>query len=347
MPHLVKRIVSKKSIRRLSPYTESNTNTVGKEFVLKRSPITQPPQVATARVLVIGDVILDRYWFGDVTRISPEAPVPVIHVQSTDDRLGGAANVACNVSALGARAGLLCIVGHDEPGTRIVELLDKSNVYAYLERDPALLTTIKLRILSRQQQLLRIDFERTPAHEILLAGLLKFEILLPNYDVVLLSDYAKGGLTHVRQMIKTAHEAGKPVLVDPKGNDWNRYSGATLITPNKRELIEVVGHWKSESDLRARVDVLRSSFQFRALLLTRSEEGMTLFSDAGVLHEPALARAVYDVSGAGDTVIATLATMIGSGVPLAEAVFYANRAAGIVVGKLGIATVSYNELFQD
>ncbi|WP_225721791.1 D-glycero-beta-D-manno-heptose-7-phosphate kinase [Candidatus Vallotiella sp. (ex Adelges kitamiensis)] len=306
----------------------------------------RPPQVSASRVLVIGDVMLDRYWFGDVTRISPEAPVPVVHVQSTDDRLGGAANVACNVSTLGAQAGLLCVVGYDEPGDRIVELLKESDVHAYLERDPSLLTTIKLRILSRRQQLLRIDFEKTPAQEILLAGLLQFETLLPDYDVILLSDYAKGSLTYVRRMIETARAAGKPVLVDPKGNNWDRYRGATLITPNQGELIKAVGYWKSEADLHTRVEALRSSLQFSALLLTRSEEGMTLFSDAGVLYESALAREVYDVSGAGDTVIATLATMTGAGIPLTEAVHYANRAAGIVVGKLGIATVSYKELFQ-
>ncbi|KAG0165642.1 hypothetical protein DFQ28_006215 [Apophysomyces sp. BC1034] len=308
-------------------------------------PAVPSAQLARSRVLIVGDVMLDRYWFGDVTRISPEAPVPVVYVQRTEDRLGGAANVARNVSALGAQAALLCVVGHDEPGERIIELLGGSGVSAHLERDPALPTTIKLRILSRQQQLLRIDFEKLPAHEVLLAGLVKFETLLPAHDVVLLSDYAKGGLTHVTRMIETAQAAGKPVLVDPKGDDWERYRGATLITPNRAELAEVVGRWKSEADLRARVDQLRASLRFSALLLTRSEEGMTLFTDAGVLHESALAREVYDVSGAGDTVIATLATMLGAGVPLAEAVRHANRAAGIVVGKLGTATVGHDELF--
>jgi D-glycero-beta-D-manno-heptose-7-phosphate kinase len=304
-------------------------------------------QLERARVLVVGDVMLDRYWFGDVNRISPEAPVPVVHVQRTEDRLGGAANVARNAAALGAQAGLLCVVGHDEPGERIVELLQDSSVSAHLERDPALPTTIKLRILSRQQQLLRIDFERSPAHEVLLAGLAKFEALLPAHDVVLLSDYAKGGLTHVTKMIATARAAGKPVLVDPKGDEWERYRGATVITPNQAELREVVGQWKSEDDLHARIAKLRASLDLSALLLTRSEEGMTLFTDAGVVHESAVAREVYDVSGAGDTVIATLAAMIGAGLSLAEAVRHANRAAGIVVGKLGTATVAYEELFPD
>jgi D-glycero-beta-D-manno-heptose-7-phosphate kinase len=303
-------------------------------------------QLARARVLVVGDVMLDRYWFGDVNRISPEAPVPVVHVQRQEDRLGGAANVARNAAALGAKAGLLCVVGHDEPGERIVQLLGDSGVDPYLERDPALPTTIKLRVLSRQQQLLRVDFENLPAHEALLAGLARFDALLPAHDVILMSDYAKGGLTHVTKMMEKARAVGKPVLVDPKGDEWERYRGATLITPNRAELREVVGQWKSEADLLARVTKLRAELDFTALLLTRSEEGMTLFSNDGVLHASAVAREVYDVSGAGDTVIATLAVMLGAGLPLVEAVSLANRAAGIVVGKLGTATVDYDELFH-
>lgn len=309
------------------------------------TPLIARERLARARVLVVGDVMLDRYWFGDVNRISPEAPVPVVHVQRQEDRLGGAANVARNAAALGAQAGLLCVVGHDEPGERIVELLKDSGVVPHLERDPDLPTTIKLRVLSRQQQLLRLDFENVPAHEALLAGLARFDALLASHDVVLLSDYAKGGLTHVTQMIAKARAAGKPVLVDPKGDDWERYRGATLITPNRAELREVVGLWKSESDLLARVTELRASLGMEALLLTRSEEGMTLFTADGVLNAPAVAREVYDVSGAGDTVIATLAAMLGARVPLVDAVALANRAAGIVVGKLGTATVDYEELF--
>ncbi|HEV3106563.1 MAG TPA: D-glycero-beta-D-manno-heptose-7-phosphate kinase [Trinickia sp.] len=310
-------------------------------------PTVPRERLALARVLVVGDVMLDRYWFGDVNRISPEAPVPVVHVQRQEDRLGGAANVARNAAALGAQAGLLCVVGRDEPGERIVELLEGSGVTAHLERDPDLSTTIKLRVLSRQQQLLRVDFENMPAHETLLAGLARFDTLLPSQDVVLMSDYAKGGLTHVTQMIAKARAAGKPVLVDPKGDDWERYRGATLITPNRAELREVVGQWKSEDDLRSRVATLRASLDIEALLLTRSEEGMTLFTaDGGVLNAPAVAREVYDVSGAGDTVIATLAVMLGARLPLVDAVSLANRAAGIVVGKLGTATVDYDELFS-
>jgi rfaE bifunctional protein kinase chain/domain len=313
--------------------------------VLPPLPVIARERLASARVLVVGDVMLDRYWFGDVNRISPEAPVPVVHVQRQEDRLGGAANVARNAAALGASTGLLCVVGHDEPGERIVELLKDSGVVPHLERDPELPTTIKLRVLSRQQQLLRMDFEKMPAHEALLAGLVRFDTLLASHDVVLLSDYAKGGLTHVTQMIAKARAAGKAVLVDPKGDDWERYRGATVITPNRAELREVVGRWKSEEDLVARVTELRTSLELEALLLTRSEEGMTLFTANGELNAPAVAREVYDVSGAGDTVIATLAAMLGARVPLVDAVALANRAAGIVVGKLGTATVDYDELF--
>ena len=303
-------------------------------------------QIAAARVLVVGDVMLDRYWFGDVDRISPEAPVPVVLIKRHEERLGGAANVARNAAALGAQAHLLCVVGDDEPGERIVRLLGESNVHAHLERDPGLRTTIKLRILSRQQQLLRIDFENTPTHEVLLAGLARFDTLLPGQDVVLLSDYAKGGLTHVTKMIEAARAHRTPVLVDPKGDDWARYAGATVITPNRTELRQVIGRWTDEADLEARVTRLRETLGIDALLLTRSEEGMTLFSADATVQVPAHAREVFDVSGAGDTVIATLAAMLGAGVPLADAVGHANRAAGVVVGKLGTATVEYDELFS-
>ncbi|WP_420957234.1 D-glycero-beta-D-manno-heptose-7-phosphate kinase [Burkholderia gladioli] len=303
-------------------------------------------RLAASRVLVVGDVMLDRYWFGNVNRISPEAPVPVVHVQRQEERLGGAANVARNIVTLGANAGLLCVVGTDEPGERIVGLLGESGVETHLERDAQLPTTIKLRVLAQQQQLLRVDFEASPQHEVLLAGLARFDTLLPSHGVVLMSDYAKGGLTHVTTMIAKARAAGLPVLVNPKGADWARYRGASLITPNRAELREVVGGWHSEDDLRARVRELRASLALDALLLTRSEEGMTLFSEAGELNVPALAREVFDVSGAGDTVIATVAAMLGAGLSLDAAVMLANRAAGIVVGKLGTATVEYGELFN-
>ncbi|WCM20550.1 D-glycero-beta-D-manno-heptose-7-phosphate kinase [Paraburkholderia bryophila] len=289
--------------------------------------------------------MLDRYWFGNVDRISPEAPVPVVHVQRTEERLGGAANVACNIAGLGARASLICVIGHDEPGDRLVELLAQSNVQAFAERDTSISTIIKLRVIARQQQLLRADFEESPTKEILLAGLARFDSLLADASVVLLSDYAKGGLTHVSSMIAKARARGKHVLIDPKGSDWDRYSGASLITPNRAELREVIGSWSSEDVLAQRVTQLRSSLKIDALLLTRSEEGMTLFTDANPIHVPAAARDVFDVSGAGDTVIGTVAAMLGAGLSLTNAVVHANSAAGIVVGKVGTAPIAYEELF--
>lgn len=302
-------------------------------------------QLGCSTVLVVGDVMLDRYWFGNVDRISPEAPVPVVHVQRTEERLGGAANVACNIAGLGARASLICVIGHDEPGERLMQLLAHSNVRAFAERDASIATIIKLRVIARQQQLLRADFEEPPTKEILLAGLARFDTLLPDSSVVLLSDYAKGGLTHVSSMISKARVSGKQVLIDPKGSDWERYRGASLITPNRAELREVIGGWSSESELAERVRQLRASLNVDALLLTRSEEGMTLFTDAEPVHVPTAARDVFDVSGAGDTVIATVAAMLGAGLPLLKAIVHANRAAGVVVGKVGTSPIRYDELF--
>jgi rfaE bifunctional protein kinase chain/domain len=302
------------------------------------------PDTSAARVLIVGDVMLDRYWFGDVSRISPEAPVPVVKVERTEERPGGAANVARNCSALGAKTALLSVVGADEAGASLARLLAASNIDASLHEDAQLATTVKLRVLGRQQQLLRIDFENWPAHEVLKAKLAEFEERLAACDVVILSDYGKGGLAHITEMIRLARAANKPVLVDPKGEDYARYAGATVITPNRSELRQVVGRWSDDADLAARVARLREDLGLEALLLTRSEEGMTLFAAAGALHEPALAREVYDVSGAGDTVIATLAVMLASGQGLAAAMKLANRAAGVVVGKLGTATCSLEEL---
>jgi rfaE bifunctional protein kinase chain/domain len=305
------------------------------------------PDTAQARILVVGDVMLDRYWFGDVSRISPEAPVPVVKVERTEERPGGAANVARNIAALGAQATLLSVVGADEAGAALARLLAAAKIDASLHEDPQLNTTVKLRVIGRQQQLLRIDFENAPAHEVLQSKLAEFEVRVQDCDLVILSDYGKGGLTHIRSMIARARELGKPVLIDPKGDDWARYAGASLITPNRAELREVVGRWKDEADLAARVAKLREALGFDALLLTRSEEGMTLFADGGALHEAAQAREVYDVSGAGDTVIATLAVMLAAGLSLADAMRWANRAAGIVVGKLGTATCSLEELQKE
>jgi len=302
------------------------------------------PDTSRARILVVGDVMLDRYWFGDVSRISPEAPVPVVKIERVEERPGGAANVARNCAALGAKVALLSVVGADEAGQALARLLAASDIDASLHEDAQLNTTVKLRVIGRQQQLLRIDFENSPAHEVLEAKLAEFSQRLPDCDAVILSDYGKGGLTHIGEMIRTARAAGKPVLVDPKGDDYARYAGVSVITPNRAELRQVVGRWRDEADLLARAEKLRADLDIGALLLTRSEEGMSLFTGGGVVNEPAQAREVYDVSGAGDTVIATQAVMMASGVGLADAMRLANRAAGVVVGKLGTAVCTLDEL---
>ena len=298
------------------------------------------------RILVVGDVMLDRYWFGAVHRISPEAPVPIVRVEKREERLGGAANVARNAAVLGAHVGLLGVVGADEAGDSVEQLLAESHIHSYLKRDASISTIIKLRVVGHQQQLLRIDFEESPTDTVLRDKVTQFNALLPQYDVIILSDYAKGSLVNVATMIACAKQAGKCVLVDPKGNDFSCYKGASVLTPNKSELRSIVGGWKNEAELTEKAQNLRKTLELKALLLTRSEEGMTLYTEQEVMHISTVAREVYDVSGAGDTVIATLAVMLGAGVAMAEAVSIANRAGGIVVGKLGTATVSKQELFQ-
>lgn len=296
------------------------------------------------RLLIAGDIMLDRYWFGEVNRISPEAPVPVVRVVRQEDRLGGAANVARNAVALGARVSLLGVVGQDEAGNALERLLTETGIEGSLNRDPKIATIVKLRVIGRQQQLLRADFEEPPSDDALRSKLTQFTALLPEADLVVLSDYAKGGLVNVAQMIEAARKAGKTVLVDPKGEDFSRYHGATILTPNKSELRAAVGGWKNEEELERKARALREELGLKALLLTRSEEGMSLYTADDTLHIPTLAREVFDVSGAGDTVIATLAVMLAAGLPLVEAVEVANRAGGIVVGKLGTATVTREEL---
>jgi rfaE bifunctional protein kinase chain/domain len=268
----------------------------------------------------------------------------VVRVVRTEERPGGAANVARNVAALGAQVTLLSVTGADEPGAALERLLAGEGVRALFHRDAGLSTTVKLRVIGRQQQLLRIDFETLPSHEVLSDKLADFERLLPAADIVILSDYGKGGLTHIGTMIERARAAGKPVLVDPKGDEWGKYRGATLITPNRGEFRQVAGRWRDEAELNAKAQALRTGLELSALLVTRSEEGMSLFTEAGADHIPALAREVFDVSGAGDTVIATLGTLLGAGAPLGTAMRIANEAAGVVVGKLGTATVTPDEL---
>ncbi len=300
--------------------------------------------LSSVRLLIVGDVMLDRYWFGDVSRISPEAPVPVVKVERCEERPGGAANVARNAAALGAQVALLSLVGKDEAGDSLARLVADAGINASLHVDEGVSTTVKLRVIGRQQQLLRIDFENRPSHEVLRAKLKEFEERLPDCDAVVFSDYGKGGLTHISEMIQLARTAGKVVLVDPKGDDYSPYRGATIITPNRSEMREVVGRWKDEADLERRATELREQLELGALLVTRSEEGMSLFLPGRAIHEKAVAREVFDVSGAGDTVIATLAVMAAHGADWADAIHVANVAAGIVVGKLGTAVVTRDEL---
>ncbi len=304
------------------------------------------PQTSQARVLVVGDVMLDRYWFGEVSRISPEAPVPIVHVKKTEERPGGAANVARNIASLGGQATLLSVIGDDEAGRILTDLLVKENVTTHFHKDASLPTTVKLRVIGRQQQLMRIDFETPPSREALEDKLDDFESMVDAHDVVILSDYGKGGLTHVTKMIDAAKRHGKRILIDPKGDDYSKYRGATLLTPNRGEFREIMGKWKDEIDLAQRAEKLRDDLSLDALLVTRSEEGMSLFTAAGAMHEPTQAREVFDVSGAGDTVIATLGLMLAAGVDMHEAMRIANRAAGVVVAKLGTATLTRNELAQ-
>ena len=304
-----------------------------------------PSTIASARVLVVGDAMLDRYWYGAVDRISPEAPVPVVRVTRTEERIGAAANVAYNIVTLGAQASLLSVVGEDEASHILESLVAKTGIKPYFGRDPHLKTTVKLRVIGRQQQLLRLDFENTPETEVLASQSATYEKLYPAHDAVLFSDYGKGGLTHIVSMIAQARAAGKVVLVDPKGSDFTRYKNASIITPNRAELEQVIGAWRNEDELCTKSQNLREALNLQAILVTRSEEGMTLFDAQGQLHVPTVAREVFDVTGAGDTVIATLATMAAAGMCLREAVLVANRAAGIVVGKFGTATVSHSELF--
>ncbi|NQW83375.1 MAG: D-glycero-beta-D-manno-heptose-7-phosphate kinase [Alcaligenaceae bacterium] len=299
---------------------------------------------ARARVLVVGDVMLDRYWFGEVERISPEAPVPVVHVVRREDRLGGAANVARNAVALGAQVTLVGLVGADEAARRVHELLVQAGVQAHLIADAAHPTTLKMRVMGRQQQLLRIDFEEKPTPALLDALHERVAPLFAAHDVVVFSDYAKGALAHVEALITLARQHRIAVLVDPKGSDYQRYRGATLVTPNRGEMQQAVGHWTSEADLAERAQGLRDQLELEALLVTRSEQGMTLFTANGRDHVEAQAHEVFDVSGAGDTVLATLAVMRAVGVDWPEAMRWANRAGGIVVGKLGTSIVTAGEL---
>lgn len=308
---------------------------------MRKLPIERLPQV---RVLVVGDVMLDRYWFGHVERISPEAPVPVVHVVREEERLGGAANVARNIVALGAKATLIGLIGADDNGTAVRRLLNNNGVQDCMVIDQERPTTLKLRVMGRQQQLMRVDFEEPPTRAALSDVQQQLDEQLRAHDIVVLSDYAKGALKQVPELIRSARAANIPVLVDPKGDDYDRYRGATLLTPNRKEMEQAVGAWDSEAALQAKAQQLRNDLQLEALLITRSEQGMTIFTDEGDHHMTAQAKEVFDVSGAGDTVLATLAVARAVGLDWVDAMYWANRAGGIVVGKLGTSVVSAKEL---
>lgn len=301
-------------------------------------------QLAKLNILVVGDVMLDRYWFGDVNRISPEAPVPIVKVARKEDRLGGAANVARNCVALGAKASLIGLVGADEAGQAIRTLCQAEGISSFLCVDDQEPTILKLRILGRLQQLLRVDFENPPSEKSLEQLHRHFSQLLASHDVVVFSDYSKGALSQVQSLIQLARAQHIPVLVDPKGDDYMRYHDASSITPNRVEMQQAVGKWHTEQDLTQRAQQLRNKLGLEALLMTRSEQGMTLYTEEGRTHATAQAQEVFDVSGAGDTVLATLAVSRAAGLSWSQAMHWANKAGSIVVGKLGTSTVTAEEL---
>lgn len=297
------------------------------------------------RALVVGDVMLDQYWFGSVDRISPEAPVPVLAVHKQEMRAGGAANVAHNLLALGANTNLLSVVGDDEAGREIKSIVEKNGAQTNLITDSSIKTIVKLRMVAQNQQLLRADFDHQPSDETLAQCLSDFEQQLVAANVVLLSDYGKGGLRHVSKMIAMARSRNLPVVIDPKGTDYSRYRGATLITPNMKEFEAVVGKSDSEAEFSAKAHALLKELELEYLLVTRSEKGMSLFCQNGQqIDSPAKAIEVYDVSGAGDTVIAIIALALVSDATVEEKLELANTAAGIVVGKLGTATATIDEV---
>lgn len=300
--------------------------------------------IARLRIVVVGDVMLDEYWFGEVNRISPEAPVPVVRITRSEERPGGAANVARNVVALGAQATLLSVVGGDSAADRLRSVLDAADIDHRLQTDAKIRTTVKLRVIGHQQQMLRIDFEDAPSREALDQKKSEFGRVLQDADLVIFSDYRKGALEHVDELIEQVRRHGKPILVDPKGNDFDRYAGATVMTPNRSEFTAVAGSWKSPEEFERKAEALRQRLGLDALLVTMSEQGMMLFREGSVLHKPAQTREVFDVSGAGDTVIAALAVMLAVGATWEQSVEFANAAAGLVVAKLGTSVVSFDEV---
>lgn len=304
--------------------------------------------MSEAVITVLGDLMLDRYWFGSAKRISPEAPIPIINIQNSEDRLGGAANVALNLRSLEKNVVLAGAIGNDSEGKRFQNICSEQGIQTQLFIQDNFQTITKLRIISRQQHMLRCDFEEldyvhhtTPDY---IESLFK---LIDQSKIVILSDYQKGFLHNPQPFIQYAKQKNIPIVVDPKGKDFTKYYGATLLTPNRSEFEAIVGVVHSEEELIEKAKQLLNDLALEALLITRSEEGMTLIQK----HQPpfsipAKAQDVYDVTGAGDTVIATLVAMLAEDKPLTEATVIANIAASIVVGKLGASQVSVHELHQ-
>ncbi|MBT0585655.1 bifunctional D-glycero-beta-D-manno-heptose-7-phosphate kinase/D-glycero-beta-D-manno-heptose 1-phosphate adenylyltransferase HldE [Alteromonas oceanisediminis] len=304
------------------------------------------PDFSQTRLLIVGDLMLDRYWKGSTARISPEAPVPVVKVGETEDRPGGAANVAINAATLGAQVTLMGLVGEDEAAATLQQRLEAMSVDCCFSAVAGFDTITKLRIVSRNQQLLRLDFEKDFSSVDKQTLYAQFSAALAQTDVVVLSDYAKGCLSDPQAFIQLARERNIPVVVDPKGTDFDRYRGATLLTPNMSEFEAVTRTFVDEPTLTASAAQVSQQLSLDALLITRSEKGMSLFTQnaSHTLHLPAKAREVYDVTGAGDTVVSTLAACLAAGETLPTACVLANIAASIVVGKLGTSTVTTTEL---
>jgi len=303
------------------------------------------PEFSKAKVLVVGDIMLDHYWHGNTSRISPEAPVPVVHIGGDEHRPGGAANVALNIAALNAKAILLGITGDDNSAIVLEQLLVEKGVDCQFAKQNDLETITKLRVISRQQQLIRLDFEKNLANANHDALIEQYKVLLNEVDVVILSDYGKGTLEKVELLIKLAREQNKIVLIDPKGNDFNKYRHASLITPNFGEFSAIAGQCSTDEEVHIAAVNLKQELNLESLLVTRGEHGMTLVDDKNeALHLTAHAREVFDVTGAGDTVISVIAAALACGESLADATAVANIAAGIVVGKLGTAAITESEL---
>lgn len=302
------------------------------------------PNFADTRILVIGDVMLDRYWFGDTARVSPEAPVPIVSIRHMDQRPGGAANVALNIAALGAKTILIGCVGQDEAANTLKHRLESTEIETLLCMEPHLTTIIKLRVISRHQQLIRLDFEEDLSQFSFENVLTIFKQHIHRANVLVLSDYQKGTLQNIPKLIEIARAAQVPILVDPKGADFKRYADATVITPNYKEFEAIVGPCHNEQNLLDKGRILLDELNIQALLITRSDEGMTLIQRDKFMHLPAYAREVFDVTGAGDTVIGTLAASMAAKLDLSEAMQLANLAASLAVSKLGAVSISAPEL---